>query len=132
MPDQSVPPPLVLVVDDEVLIANSLAAILEGKGFATLIAYNAESAMEIASVSPPDLLLTDVVMPGENGIQLAVKVQSLAPDCRVLLLSGQASTSDLLAQSGVVTERFTLLGKPIPPRELLDQVSRLGVSTVEH
>jgi CheY-like chemotaxis protein len=105
--------------------------ILEKKGFATLVAYNAESAIKIAELTPPDLLLTDVVMPGENGIQLAVRILAIAPDCRVLLLSGQALTSDLLTQSGM-DGKFTLLGKPIPPRELLDQVWRLGVSPLEH
>jgi DNA-binding response OmpR family regulator len=129
--DTSVAPPVVLVVDDEMIIADTLAMILAKKGCAALVAYDAESALEIADLIPPDLLLTDVVMPGENGVELAMKVLSLAPDCRILLLSGQAATSDLLAQSGLADDKFVLMGKPVPPRELLDQVWRLGVTPPE-
>jgi len=61
-----------------------------------------------------------------NGIELADAVMELVPDCRILLLSGQAATVDLLAKRPQAAPSFTLLAKPIHPRELLLQISQLG------
>lgn len=128
--DSAPPPPLVLIVDDEPIIADSLALILKKEGFAAFAAYDAETALQIASVIPPDLLLTDVVMPEMNGIELAMEICSQVPDCRVVLLSGQAATMDLLERYPQATERFTLLAKPVFPRELLRRLSQLGLSSL--
>src|SRR4051794_36129328 len=80
--------PVALVVDDEHLIADTLVAILRAKGFAPFAAYDAETALEMSRVVFPELLISDVVMPGMNGIDLAVKLTRELPDCRVLLFSG--------------------------------------------
>jgi CheY-like chemotaxis protein len=121
-------PPLVLVVDDEPIIADTLALILKREGFAAFAAYGAEGALEIASVATPDLLLSDVVMPGMNGIELAIEIRKEVPDCRVVLLSGQALTMSLLVEYPDLAEQFTLLAKPIYPGELIRELSRLGLS----
>jgi DNA-binding NarL/FixJ family response regulator len=68
------------------------------------------------------LVITDVVLPGMNGIELAITLQRVFPDCQVLLFSGQASTVDLLAAAGAPARRFTLLSKPVPPERLLATV----------
>src|ERR1700692_3708936 len=83
------PKPVVLVVDDETLIADSLAAILRQHGFAAIVAYNGRSALETARVDPPDLLLSDVAMPGMSGIDLAIAISQATPGCKVILFSGQ-------------------------------------------
>jgi DNA-binding response OmpR family regulator len=115
--------PVVLIVDDEVVITKSLAAILSISGFAPLTAYDGESALELACAVPPDLLITDVVMPGMTGIELAIALVARVPDCRVLLFSGQAATIDLLAQAHTEGHDFTLLTKPIHPKDLLASIS---------
>jgi DNA-binding NtrC family response regulator len=115
-------------VDDEPIIADTLALILKREGFAVFAAYGPERALEIASVAPPNVLLSDVVMPGMDGIELAMEMCKQVPDCRVLLLSGQAATMDLLAMYPDVTKRFTILAKPIYPSDLVLEISRLGVA----
>jgi DNA-binding response OmpR family regulator len=115
--------PVVLIVDDERIIADTLTAIFNHSGYAALTAYDAKSALEMASLIPPELLITDVMMPGMNGIDLAITIESLFPDCRILLFSGQASTVDLLARARVMGHDFTTLSKPVHPTELLKRAS---------
>jgi DNA-binding NtrC family response regulator len=118
--------PLVLIVDDESVIADTLSMILTLSGYACIVAYNAESALDVARLTPPQLLITDVVMPGLSGIDLGVEVRALVPDCKVLLFSGQASTMDLLGDPKYSVHDFVLLSKPLHPRDLLSHISDFG------
>lgn len=115
--------PRVLVVDDETAIADTIAKILSLSGFPAIAAYDGNGALETALLRPPELLITDVVLPGMNGIELAITIKRVYPDCKILLFSGQASTSDLLATAHSKGHRFTLLNKPVPPQELLAMVA---------
>jgi CheY-like chemotaxis protein len=115
--------PVILVVDDESAIADTVAEILTRSGYAAVPAYDAEEALETALLMPPELLLTDVVLPGMNGIELAIKVKRIFPDCKILLFSGQAATTDILASASMEGHRFQLLNKPIHPNDLLRHVS---------
>jgi DNA-binding NtrC family response regulator len=115
--------PLVLIVDDESVIADTLCMILSLSGYACIVAYNAESALDVVRLTPPQLLITDVAMPGLSGIDLGVEVRALIPDCKVLLFSGQASTMDLLGDPKYSVHNFLLLSKPLHPRELLSHIS---------
>ncbi len=119
--------PVVLVVDDEAVIADTLTVILQQNKYAALTAYSAESALELAALIPPDLLISDVVMPGMNGIELAIAIKTSVPDCRVLLFSGQAGCINLLADAHEAGHDFTLLDKPIHPVKLLEHIAELGV-----
>jgi CheY-like chemotaxis protein len=111
--------PSVLVVDDESIIADTLAEILNRSGFSATPAYDAEDALETALLMPPELLITDVVLPGMSGIELAVTMRRIFPDCRILLFSGQAATADLLASASSIGHKFELLSKPVHPSDLL-------------
>jgi DNA-binding response OmpR family regulator len=115
--------PVVLVVDDESVIADTLAEILNRKGYAAIPTYDAEEALETALVMPPELLLTDVVLPGMSGIELAIRVKRIFPDCKILLFSGQAATTEMLTSANRAGHRFDLLSKPIHPSDLLAHVS---------
>lgn len=115
--------PRVLVVDDECVIADTLAKVLNLSGFSAIAAYDANDAMETALHSPPELLITDVVLPGMSGIELAITIKRIFPECEILLFSGQASTVDLMAAAGREGHRFRLLNKPVPPRELVAMVA---------
>jgi CheY-like chemotaxis protein len=118
--------PLILVVDDESVIADTLSMILSQSGYACIAAYDAESALEVVRVTPPQLLISDVVMPGLNGIDLGVAIKTMVPDCKVLLFSGQAGTVDLLGDPRYAGHNFVLLNKPVHPRELLSHISDFG------
>jgi DNA-binding NtrC family response regulator len=113
----------VLVVDDECVIADTVAKVLTLSGYAAIAAYDAEGALETALHSPPELLITDVILPGMNGIKLATTIKRIFPECKILLFSGQASTVDLLAAAGREGHRFTLLNKPVPPKDLVALVA---------
>jgi len=114
----------VLVVDDESVIAETVAAILSKSGYAVMIAYDAPEALEMALLSPPELLITDVSLPGMSGIELAITVRRIFPDCKVLLFSGHAATAGLLAGAQRAGHTFTLLSKPVHPKDLLAWVSQ--------
>jgi DNA-binding response OmpR family regulator len=117
-------PPVVLIVDDERLIADTLSVILSNSGFAVMTAYDGQTALELASVVPPELLLTDVSMPGMNGVELAITLIQSVPDCKILLFSGQASTIDLLDRAHHAGHDFTLVLKPVHPTDLLARISK--------
>jgi CheY-like chemotaxis protein len=116
--------PIVLVVDDEEVIGETLSTILSLNGYAPLTAHDGVTALELASLVPPDVLLTDVVMPRMNGIELAMKVRQAFPDCTILLFSGQAEAVDLLAPARLAGYVFTLLSKPVHPLVLLDSIAK--------
>ena len=115
--------PAVLIVDDEKVIADTLTAIFNRSGYAAMAAYDGKSALEFAANVPPELMITDVMMPGMNGIDLAITLEKLLPACKILLFSGQASTADLLSAANAQGHDFTMLTKPVHPTELLRHVS---------
>jgi len=124
-------PPVILVVDDEPLIAETLAAILKGVGMAAITAPDAQAALEIARVIPPQMLITDVAMPSVNGLELAVDVKTIAPDCEIILFYGQPSTYDLMTEYNARGYEFETLIKPVHPSDLLMHVfDRLGAHDV--
>jgi DNA-binding response OmpR family regulator len=120
--------PVILVVDDERVIADTLVAILKSQGFAAMAAYDAESALELICVIPPELLLSDVVLPGMSGIDLAIAMKEAVSDCKVLLFSGQAACVNLLAAARDAGHDFTLLAKPLHPSDLLANIRELDAS----
>ena len=117
------PQPLVLVVDDERVIADTLSTILSRSGLSTLTAYNGPSALTLARDRRPDLLISDVMMPGMTGIELAIAVTETVPGCKVLLFSGQAATVDLLEKARHAGHDFTTLTKPVHPTDMLKRIS---------
>jgi CheY-like chemotaxis protein len=126
-----VPRAKVLVVDDERAIATSLVSILEGAGYRAVSAFDGEEAVTTAQQFKPDCLVTDVVMPGRNGIETAISILKSVPHCKVLLISGQQSASELLRnQRGEL--RAELLPKPITPQELLGHVAALLRTEIGH
>jgi CheY-like chemotaxis protein len=100
----------VLVADDERAIANALAVVVAKAGFETRAVYSGEAAVELAERFRPNMLITDVVMPGISGIETAAKIGAMLPACEILLFSGQAATVDL--RDGQPRSR-----RPVPPRQ---------------
>ena len=111
--------PRVLVVDDESLIADTLAAILNESGFSAAAAHSGEQALEVARDLQPDIVLTDVLMPRMSGVELGISIRKEFPRARVVLFSGQAATSELMDKARADGYEFELFAKPIHPEELL-------------
>jgi DNA-binding NtrC family response regulator len=113
------------VVDDENIIASTLELILISEGFNARSFVDPLDALNAAQSISPDLLLTDVVMPNMNGIELAIQIKRLCPDCKVLLSSGQVMTNDLLVAAGLQGHHFEIMPKPLHPKDLLETIERL-------
>jgi len=116
--------PLVLVVDDEPIITESLSAILNGAGFAALTASSGISALETALLIPPQVLITDLAMPGMDGLELGIAVSRAVPDCEVILFSGNASIGDISARMRALGCDFVTLLKPVHPADMIDCICK--------
>lgn len=116
--------PTVLVVDDEVVIAETLAKILRKSGYSVITAYDGEDAIQAALLRPPELVISDVMLPGMNGIELGITIRRIFPDCKVILSSGKHHSRDLLESALSAGNHFVFLEKPVPPNLLLAHVSQ--------
>ncbi len=112
-------PKRILVVDDETPIADTLTAIFRNAGYEAVAAYDGFSALAQCESFRPDLVITDVVMPGMTGVEMAIQVRLCYPACKILLFSGQAATANLLEEARKSGYDFELLTKPVHPAELL-------------
>lgn len=119
---ESATKPKVLVVDDEPVIADTLAMILNQSGFETRAVYSGEKALEIAASFEPHMLISDVIMADLNGIDAAIRIRQLLPGIKILLFSGQAATADLLEKARAQGYEFEILAKPVHPQDLLSRL----------
>lgn len=119
---------LVFVVDDEPVIASSLAMILTRCGFDARFFTEPHKALLATQAEPPDLLITDVVMPVLSGVELAIRVRKTCPNCKVLLFSGQARMREFLAAARAEGHEFEVLSKPVHPSDLLQKIQSLNES----
>ena len=110
---------IVMIVDDEQIIADTLSSIFTHNGYTVLTEYDGKSALETAKVIPPELLISDVMMPEMSGVDLAIALRHSLPECKILLFSGQAATVDLLAEARSMGHDFSTLLKPVHPTEML-------------
>jgi len=115
----------VLIVDDEVSIADSLSMIFASRRYEVRVAYSAEQAIDIISRWQPALAILDVILPGMNGIDLAITTRVNYPSCRIILFSGNANTSLLLEQAAKKGYSFDVLAKPVHPELMLEAASNL-------
>jgi CheY-like chemotaxis protein len=114
--------PRVLVIDDDPIHADTLAMVLNISGFEATAVHSAERGIELAQQTAFDHLVTDVVMNGMSGIDAAIAIQQVLPNCRILLISGNNTTSDLLAIASAKGHAFDILAKPVHPTVLLEQM----------
>lgn len=114
--------PLALIVDDEPIITETLTAILNRNGLAALPAANGREALELALLVPPEILISDISMPGMSGWELASEVTRHHPDCEVILFSGHAAATDKALNMRNGNFDFIALVKPVHPADLIDHV----------
>jgi CheY-like chemotaxis protein len=115
----------ILVVDDEHAIAATLTRILKGRGYETAVAFSGEEAIEMACTFQPDCVVSDVTMGEINGIDAATEILRALPECKVLLISGNAGYGDLLENARARGFDFDILLKPVPPAELLERIAQM-------
>lgn len=113
----------VLVVDDQKLIADSLSEILANAGFEAIAAYDAREALEVMARFHPQWVVSDVVMPEMNGVELAIEIRTQYPMATILLFSGQAGISDILLDAQRRGYEFELIAKPVHPNKLIERLT---------
>lgn len=111
----------VLIVDNDDILLDLLAEQLSLFGFHPILASSGEEALKLAhSQAPIDLLLTDIMMPAMNGIDLARKFVTLYPDSRVLFMSGCICPS--MAHYGIKNSEHGFVQKPFTSRTLITKM----------
>jgi CheY-like chemotaxis protein len=116
----------VLVVDDDRLVADTLSLVFKVNGYQTEACYSAADGLRRARSFAPELLLCDVSMPDETGLQLAEKMNHEMPDCKVLMLTAYAGNADQVELQAMRMKRpLKLLNKPCRPELLLNEARAL-------
>ena len=118
----------VFIVDDERMIATTLATILTSAGYAAEAFLNPVEALKAAKSEAPDIVITDVAMPQLNEVDLGIEIKRIYPQCRVLLFAGQASTGHLIEDARSKGYRFEILQKPMHPKDLLDAIRKVPLN----
>lgn len=113
----------ILVADDEPVIADCLAIILNQCGFSAKAVYSGEQAVFEAAAFKPHTVIADTIMCGMSGIETAIQIRSQLPACEILLFSGQAATHDLITQARREGHDFGLIRKPVHPTDLIARLN---------
>ncbi len=113
----------ILIVDDDLQIQKLLKQILEKEGHETMVAADGLEAMRKYKQKRPDLLITDIVMPKKEGIELIMELKQLEPDVKIIAMSGggQVDAETYLAMANKLGAKATI-GKPLDRKELLSKV----------
>jgi DNA-binding response OmpR family regulator len=119
------PQPTVLVVEDDPVILKLLEVNFEMEGFRVLLAHDGAAGVEIAKREAPDVIVSDVMMPGTSGLDLvkALKADTATAATPILLLSAKAQAADV--QGGLEAGADDYVTKPFEPVELVDRVNAL-------
>ena len=113
----------VLVVDDDIRVADSMAKILSARGHEAVPAYSAEAAIKLAARLAPHAVISDIVMGPVSGIELANHMREHFPGCRVLLISGHASATDFGQKQLARSSGLQFALKPVAPDRILEFVA---------
>jgi DNA-binding response OmpR family regulator len=111
---------LVLVVEDEPMIADAVAARLRAEGFGAVTAPDGPSALASAAITRPDLVVLDVMLPGLDGLEVCRRLQALHPGLPVIMLTARDDETDLLVGLAVGADDY--MTKPFSMRELVARV----------
>jgi len=115
-------PTRILVVDDEVDLAESIAFFLKRAGYAVSVATNGDDALELMQKQAFDLVLTDLRMPRMTGLQLLAAAKSRDPDIEVLVITGFPEIQT--AVSAIKQGAFDYITKPVAEKDLMQRVEK--------
>ena len=110
----------VLIVDDDVAFRTTIGRDLTDQGFSVALAHNAEEAVEVLTARSIDVMLTDLRMPGGDGIDLLENIRTISARTRAILMSGYASARDY--QRAIECGAVRVLCKPFTSSELLQAI----------
>ena len=110
----------VLVVDDDPMVLGLIEAEIALYGFKPILAGSGEEALSVAESEKVDLLLTDIMMPGMNGIDLAKEFAVSHPEAKILFMSGYVCPS--IAHQGIRESEYAFIQKPFAPNVLVKKM----------
>ncbi len=118
-------PQTILLVEDEEMVRGLMCEVLEQEGYNVLSCSDPTEGIEVSQRHPGeiDLLLTDVVMPGMNGRDMANRIRKIIPELRVVFMSGYAE--HVLTRDGAVDPQFEYLQKPFTLQTLTRKLARV-------
>ena len=108
----------VVVVDDEHIIADTLTEILNSHGFEAKALYSGEAAVEEVRDFRPQIVLSDVQMGGIDGVEAAMRIRRLYPECRIILFTASPVRHSIHVE--IDRLGFEFIERPLHPREVLD------------
>lgn len=112
----------ILIVDDEKAIRDGLQKILEGEGYQTDLSHNGYSAVEKLQVSEFELVITDLKMPGMDGMEVLNAISILQPNVPVIFITGYSTVENAVEVMKIGA--FDYLPKPFTPKQLLEKVNK--------
>ena len=121
---------IVLVVDDDRVLADTLADILRKHGYRPVALYSGEEAVELAQRFRPDVLLSDIRMSRLDGIEAARRIRALHPNCRVILFTAQTVSAAM--RQTIHRLGFELLQRPLRPEDVLAALRSNAWDNGEH
>lgn len=131
--DDLIPPPTdsayVLLVDDDLELVDLLKTYLEGDGFRVSVAYDGETAIRSLNLTPPDIAVVDVMMPGYSGIEVLRRIRS-GSSLPVLMLTGKGDEESRIL--GLELGADDYVAKPCTPRELSARLRAILRRTLRH
>ena len=115
----------ILLVEDSDVVRNVIARMLEEGGFTVLPASSGDDALSISRRrdAPIDLLLTDIVMPEMNGVELADRLEREHPDMRILFMTGYAD--EVVVNEGILGKHRECIGKPFTQEQITKRVRKI-------
>lgn len=110
----------ILVVDDELLVAQTVSLIFQKNGFDVTTAYSADEGIAAARLNPPDLVLCDIDMPGRDGVSLMNDLGRELPHCPILVLTGFYGSLERVEDCARgLAQPVSVMTKPCQPSDLL-------------
>lgn len=117
----------ILVIDDDRVVRETLVRILEAAGHVVVSAADGRSGMAVFRDANPDLVITDIVMPGQEGIETIRLMRAERPEAKLIAMSGDVPDSEFNVL--VIAQQLgadTAIRKPVSPGDLLELVRRYG------
>lgn len=104
-------PPLILIVEDEKILADSMALYLERHAYATAVAYAGEESLQLAEENSPEVMVVDIHLPGIDGLEVLRRIREASPSTEVVMITAYASITT--AVEAMKCGAFHYLSKPL-------------------
>ena len=114
----------VLIVDDDRDIVTIVSTILGGRGWDIKAAYNGREALEAVTLSKPDIILLDIMMPEMNGIEVLKRIKKIDADARIIMITAFGDVESYL--DSMELGAYEYINKPFETDELLEMIDRVA------